>query len=483
MEAVLATLVTRLEVMDQIQQTAQQAATTQTQQLQDTATQLTALTTAVTALAATNPPAPTAAAFALRPSSQITGPLDFNNKVHKSISDKASEALPTTFNGKVGSIENFFEELQSAVVKHGWTAIYQVIHQEFAADGTTVTATTTYNLLEQWAIVTDDMIDTFLATFMNETSGPRGRMAQEVQHMRDCILKSIDTSTKNELRTGLYNDYCYNGEINGLKLTKALIHAVLMDSAATEMSTRETLTRIPAYFKQECNNSDIKMLHDHIKLNVLILQGFGKTSPDLLIYLFQAYKACADEPFGRTVERIQDDMVKGKGGYDDPKVVMKEALQSFTAANEQKRWNRKTEDQKQILALQTRLNSAELKIKSNLKPGGNTGGGGGGGTPRTPKSPSTSDTPKPWAWKDIPPKSGENKKKKTVNGKDYRWCKFHNADKGKWVEHTADQCNNDPANKKAPEDSSADKGGAPAKEKLIAKLALKESFQNMLDEI
>ena len=178
------------------------------------------------------------------------------------------------------------------------------------------------------------------------------------------------------------------------------------------------------------------------------------------------------------IERIQDDMVKGVHGYDDPNVIMKETLKSCTAAVEGKRWNQKTEDQKQILALQSNLLQLKDSLKTKQQTPARSAGGGGTSNARTNRSNASADKQEPWAWTNVPPKAGE--KKKTVNDKSYRWCKFHNDDKGKWVMHSAENCKNDPANKtKAPPATPA----AGSTKKAIANLALKENLQDILDNM
>ena len=99
---------------------------------------------------------------------------------------------------------------------------------------------------------------------------------------------------------------------------------------------------------------------------------------------------------------------------------------------------------------------------------------------------------KPWVWKDKPPKSGENPQKKVIKGKEFHFCKFHNDGKGKWVQHAAEKCKNNPKNechsgKKKAEKPAASDSKKPTTQtsdhKQIAKLAIIESSKGALDEM
>ena len=167
---------------------------------------------------------------------------------------------------------------------------------------------------------------------------------------------------------------------------------------------------------------------------------------------------------------------------------MNEALRTYTAKVNENTWNQKTEDQKQILALTSRLNQTELKLKKSLeqKKSGSGGGrnssgsggannnasqsGGGGSNTTCQKDPKQ-------AWKDVPPKSGENPLKKTVGNKDFRWCKFHNHGSGKWARHPANKCKLNPKNKDNNDNASAPTEDTPSP-KVPANLALQESLRN-----
>ena len=103
-----------------------------------------------------------------------------------------------------------------------------------------------------------------------------------------------------------------------------------------------------------------------------------------------------------------------------------------------------------------------------------------------------SETTKPLALKDKPPKSGENPQKKVVEGKEFCFCKFHNDGKGKWVQHAAEKCKNNPKNDCCSGEKKVDKIITLDDEnsteqttdfKQIAKLAIIESLKGALDEM
>ena len=97
----------------------------------------------------------------------------------------------------------------------------------------------------------------------------------------------------------------------------------------------------------------------------------------------------------------------------------------------------KDETEKQLVALTAQLEQVEVKnkhlmkkLKNNFpKPDKEKGKGKEKG-----KNKGKKDGDK-WAWKDKPPKSNQPKKK-TVDGKQYHWCRFHE----KWTIHSEDEC-------------------------------------------
>ena len=67
----------------------------------------------------------------------------------------------------------------------------------------------------------------------------------------------------------------------------------------------------------------------------------------------------------------------------------------------------------------------------------------------------------PQAWKDKHPNFGKNPQKKVVEGEQFRFCKFHNDGKGKWVQHAAEKCKLNPMHECCSGKKKADKTETP----------------------
>ena len=158
-----------------------------------------------------------------------------------------------------------------------------------------------------------------------------------------------------------------------------------------------------------------------------------------------------------------------------------------TAACGEGSWNKKLEDQKQILASSAKIAAQDSKLKLLQKQKKILDK-----TSTSTTETADGETTKPWAWKDKPPKSGENPQKKVVEGKEFHFCKFHNDGKGKWVQHAAEKCKNylknecysgmkkvdklDTSNAENPITQTSDC-------KQVAKLAIIESLKGTLDKM
>jgi hypothetical protein len=152
----------------------------------------------------------------------------------------------------------------------------------------------------------------------------------------------------------------------------------------------------------------------------------GETYDSLRLHVFDCLNSTKNSDFREWVRRVRADIGCGKGEYSkhDGKMIIKDAKEQY--ANMSDNWNQLDPRDAQMLALATKLQSAEAKFvlltnaaaNSNNNPN-NKGPGGTGGKGSGPED-----------WQYV--KEGDTK---TVYGKTWWWCERHNDGKGLYVRH------------------------------------------------
>ena len=125
---------------------------------------------------------------------------------------------------------------------------------------------------------------------------------------------------------------------------------------------------------------------------------------------------------------------------------MAKARTAYQVAVDNEKWGALSEDRQAIIAMKAELNQLKdkkLKVDTNQKKNDKKKK-----KPKGKEKEKKEDKKKKKydvEWKLKGPKPGEPTTK-TVDGKVYNWCPYHNDNKGKWVIHKVSECHLNPRN-------------------------------------
>jgi hypothetical protein len=183
----------------------------------------------------------------------------------------------------------------------------------------------------------------------------------------------------------------------------------------------------------------VELFNQHVKEVVAGLRARRESTDELIVNLFKAYRVVGDSEFSRYMKNKRDT-------YDDEEDVQPDPLMSVALAKSQSLiesgvWNMMSPDQERLVALLSEVNM--LKDRK-LKLSKDTQGSKKGKKPedkgkckRTPKPSKKKSNEDKWAWKKVPPQTGEPKTKRMPGfDKDHHWCDDHQA----WTVHLSEDC-------------------------------------------
>lgn len=388
-----------------------------------------------------NPPQQPQAAFALTPGrANPAQPINYTTTVGSKIYEQATEALPFKFNAEAKEVNAFREKLMERAEKQGWNIA--------GADVLTIPDTngTNFNIINEYGRLSFEEIRNHVSTY----AAAESRQAQNNNQMYHCIMNSLtkDGQTKilseqDKYHTGQGNDRRPSGPL----LFKLLMQKAVIDTRATASLLRENLSSLDTYMSTI--NSNVKEFNLYVKTNYEGLRARGERCDDIMINLFKGYVSASDSEFVRYIRAKKD---KYEDGEDlTPEQLMTFALNKYETLVKDGRWNAKSAEQEQIVALTAEvkeLKDNNLKLArtitsrtSNSRRSGNQQQRGNnqnrnrnnrGNSNNRSNNRSNRRTDK-WAWKKVPPKDNESHTK-TVNGKTYHWCDEHLA----WIVHHPD---------------------------------------------
>ena len=356
--------------------------------------------------------------FALTPAKHNDGILDYGSTEGRKLYLSSITALPIKIDVTPHQTLMLLTEMSRKSYDNGWGQLWK-IPCVYDANGD---VTLTRDLLMEHGMITFKQVQDHAASYAATST----RMAQNGLACYTCLSDSLTP----EGRTKLLADS------NKVKVTDQaiangpLLLKLILDRATT--TTRSTLTllfqRVNALDAlMERGGSDVEKFNEDVKVIVLQIQERGAKVEDenLMVNLFRAYLSVNDSVFHRYMEIQKDNYNDGVRDLS-PNKLMELAGNKYKSLLEEDIWQAPTARDKEIIALRAQV--AELKTVPSTK------GNSKDAEPKKKKGAGNKKADK-WAWKTVPPKTGEAHTKK-FGDKTYHWCPKHES----WTVHTPEQC-------------------------------------------
>ena len=358
--------------------------------------------------------------FARTPAQANTGTLNYATSEGMTIYNAAVAPLSTRYSGNTSDMHIFLKSIGKRGKLFGWKNILNI-----------PTATEVRDLTEQHGLVTLDEIRNHAQVY----EVARGRDAQNASQMYDFLESSISDNTKLMVLSD-FADYTIitpdGSQIcNGPMFLKVIIRNTTVDTRSTVYHLKENFNHLDTKMLEV--TYDIEAFNIYVTSQIEQLAARGET-PDFLINLFTAYMAVPDKKFVEYLEKQKD---KFDDGEDvTVKRLMQVALTKFKDRKRSDTWQAPTPQDEEIMALSAEI--VELKKARPTQAAGGKGAKSGKKGDDAKKSYKARMAEK-YAWKLVPPASGEPKTKE-VNKKTYHFCPHHNNDAGAWVIHHPNKC-------------------------------------------
>jgi hypothetical protein len=372
--------------------------------------------------------------------------LDYGTKQDRDYYKQAVEKLEgDLYDGK--NLPVFLKKVEGKAYQYGWLNLLSYTYQG--------NPPVTKNLLQHYGELTMSEVRQKAMTYL----GLSNRNDQDSDMMFNCLRKSINDSVfaKVSKETSKYR-YLINGEFifDGPSYLMTIIELTYINTKANITAARDNLSSLNEYM-ESLPDSNIETFNEYVKEQLETLEAGGETTTELITNLFKGYLRAKDDTFREWV-RIKK-LEYNDGTYNiNPNGMdfMNAARKHYKDLLLAKEWMKMDEKQQSILALQTEID--EVKAQTATPARGK----------RKNDGYSKQTGSNEWAWKKVPPRPGEPKKKK-YRGKTYYWCNNHKL----WCLHKPSECklqNDDPK-----------KDGKKGKEKLKMKV-YQSLFESSSDE-
>jgi hypothetical protein len=283
------------------------------------------------------------------------------------------------------------------------------------------------------------------------------RDAQNAEMLIQCLEASISRAVYNKvyLQRDRYTSHRkHTGEPiqDGVCFLKTIIDNYHSNTRSMTKQIRKQLASLNIYMKNVAKG-DIKKLCQHTRELLYELDAAGEVTNDLLANLIEALKEAPDSNFQRWLSNQVDLWSMRKLDWkQDGSDLMEEAEKYYQEAISTNRWGRRAQKQEVQYAFKSVESGAETEEEKEKPSAGNyeemikalTAQLQEQVTAYTARwsgqSPNTQqDMDRKYAWKKVPPKSGESSTKKMlVDGKHkvYYWCPHHL----EWTIHKPSEC-------------------------------------------
>ncbi len=300
-------------------------------------------------------PAAIAAAppFALTPALADNAVIDYTTSEGKKLWREASDKLPIgEFNGK--NPHTLLRDLDQRAKTQGWQTILTV-----------TVAGTDYYLPRKHGAVTMAQVRTHSDVYM---AGVQDRRTQNSCAMAECLYKSIDSTLRIQVSN---NPDAYEYVIGGVRVSDgplflmAILSHCTIRTRSSATNVRIQLTKLDDYMRSEIMTSgDISSFNNYVRelVNQLASLTQNMDANDLLIHLFDGYKACPDFDFAKFMEGKQERIMYLNDPDHTLEDVMQLAEQYYADRVAKGLWAKPSRDQEQLITLQ-----AQLKTLSSNK--------------------------------------------------------------------------------------------------------------------
>lgn len=366
--------------------------------------------------------------------------LDYSTRYGQSLYTTATAPLPRKFDGKPANVLPFLQTVADRAASSGWEAILTI--NVGGDDPNWKDLLTEYGQIQLQDII-ENAEDGYI--------GQPVRSAQASHQLYQCLTHSITEELGQRMVTRV-EDYTIEGVPDGPAYLKVLLDLSMVETPATIRQLRENLLRLEDKI-EDTFKSNIVDFNQYVSVQLRHLAARGETTHDLLNSLLTAYLRVNDNNFKKYIMSKKDDHDDGTTPLS-PERLMFLAKSKFESLEQEGKWLTPDEATQQIIAMTAELETLRKQVKnasaSTSKPHTKRGKPSNYKEQRDkegkykkatssqghrPSKPKGRDGDK-WAWKDVPPKTGEAKVKNT-NGKKYHWCHHHK----RWTLHKPEECN------------------------------------------
>ena len=338
-------------------------------------------------------------------------------------------------------------------------------------DPTNPTVGTPINSIVDYGRTTLDQIKAWENTFI----GGVNRNSQNSKMMYDLIMNSL--SIQGLQRVQVWKaQYQVNSQDSGGCLLKVIIRESYLDSNATISTLRSNISSLDNYIRD--NGSDLVAFNAYVQSQIDGLSARGQITHDLTVNLFKAYAVVPDQLFRDYVNNIGNQHDDGTNEITAPD-LMQRTVAFYKKALQRKEWEQPSAQQKEVLALQAKINSMQKKSDKRVKTVKFAKKTSNVVTPNKKKDKQKGQTRPDWLVNNTPPQDTTSKKHRLWNETKWWWCAKSTGGKcdGKWRRHPAKECKGYAAKVTSNDAASGSKRKAKALKIVTANCALAEESE------
>lgn len=270
------------------------------------------------------------------------------------------------------------------------------------------------------------------------------RNSQNSKILYDLLMNSLSTVGHQHVHNHK-SEYTLKGMESGGCLFKVIVREAYVDSVATTNTVKESLTSLDQWLKD--NGTDITKFNNYVLQQLAILRSRGERSQDITINLFKAYLSVKDKDFTTYIRQLRDKHEDGTQ-HQTRDTLMQFADKFYKTAITRKEWEKQSSQEKQVLALQTRINKLSKQNESTPsnrkgKKGKNNNGGNAANSNGNAADSQQQKAEKPnWLKNHVKPANAKLTDPKTWNNITWHFCSPETGGKctGQWRTHKPSEC-------------------------------------------